>query len=1018
MQRYLRGNFFITIALILSLFLIAAHTPIVVSAVTDAGGASGSVDSNDDEDEDELPPCEIIEWSDGGGSFSCVDDSMACENTTGGGSCVATQLNAVLNSGGTLNITRSNGKTNEITLKNVSDLSSGLSLDITNLNLPESKPDSGLSWLPFPEVGGGDISLVEQAVTDPFGLLWDISGLSSDEPEEGEGLNFTENPGLQPGVSFSGFNNDLTVSGSGIVNPLPTVDIFQGVSILPALDPLGIFGDVGEVQEFLQVNPGLQGAQTAVQFAGISTEGLEKALETGISIAQNFAGTFFGDTMEDALRKSAVTTMGLIKDVSADTPIETVVSVAMDSWSEIVRDGAQQTDVVIGNSEDGNSVVVEDDEGVRIYDHGLTLGLELKKYQDLLAEQGKTSRIPGGDPRNGLVVEGEPEGFSAEQNRVLEISRQYGVDRDNHAEVAAALQFFEAAKSDSADPSSDDYGKNPEDLYKERMNLIADNGGGDAFSRVVTDLQTGQSTVEACLLIICQNITDKVREGINDAIKQSLEEKQNSGLLLTEEEKVQWARIQRGEEPLGPQQMSQALAERAGAIGALFEASDVPLYSLTDEEKADLLGITQEELNEIQTIKDNGVTVTVPSSLIREITRVVPTFEERYGPYGYLFHENPDEKGLVEIVREWGSARLDEVIGQIAGRGTASDTLREFLTTTQEQLYGDEQEEAVVEQSGVAEIVECPTGQSLGERGIFLAAAAASENQGVRGSIEWNGRDVNLEPSVRVAVEQIQSVLPFDLVINSGHRTEEHNASVGGATNSRHIHGDALDISISGLSDSQKTALVAAARVAGVERIIGYSGNSAIHIDMAEGYGDGSDIYPMWDRSNSNMHRAHDWFTNGLGADIAGIGGEVLQSIADGQSSGCVSVTPTVRGSGSSLFGGSRGTGGVGGRGGGSGTGENSGGKGGSSEQQAPRFSCSPNSVINGADERVKIKWSCPESVSASGIGFSTNGAPSGNLDVIISETDASFISYGLRCSSNTVLSCRINIVSPSQATF
>jgi uncharacterized protein YcbK (DUF882 family) len=65
------------------------------------------------------------------------------------------------------------------------------------------------------------------------------------------------------------------------------------------------------------------------------------------------------------------------------------------------------------------------------------------------------------------------------------------------------------------------------------------------------------------------------------------------------------------------------------------------------------------------------------------------------------------------------------------------------------------------------------------------------------------------------------------LRIISGYRDPAHNAAVGGARNSRHLHGDAADI-------PRGYATVEQARFAGFTGI-GRSGRWATHVDMRPG---------------------------------------------------------------------------------------------------------------------------------------------------------------------------------------
>lgn len=65
------------------------------------------------------------------------------------------------------------------------------------------------------------------------------------------------------------------------------------------------------------------------------------------------------------------------------------------------------------------------------------------------------------------------------------------------------------------------------------------------------------------------------------------------------------------------------------------------------------------------------------------------------------------------------------------------------------------------------------------------------------------------------------------LTIISGYRTEAHNRKVGGASRSRHLHGDAADIPLG-------YATVEQARAAGFKGI-GRKGKWAVHVDMRPG---------------------------------------------------------------------------------------------------------------------------------------------------------------------------------------
>ena len=67
------------------------------------------------------------------------------------------------------------------------------------------------------------------------------------------------------------------------------------------------------------------------------------------------------------------------------------------------------------------------------------------------------------------------------------------------------------------------------------------------------------------------------------------------------------------------------------------------------------------------------------------------------------------------------------------------------------------------------------------------------------------------------------------LKINSGYRTPEHNAKVGGVPNSQHIHGKALDISTRGMCKKQKGKLYRLSNVL-FDTVIIYRNHIHVHI--------------------------------------------------------------------------------------------------------------------------------------------------------------------------------------------
>ena len=139
-------------------------------------------------------------------------------------------------------------------------------------------------------------------------------------------------------------------------------------------------------------------------------------------------------------------------------------------------------------------------------------------------------------------------------------------------------------------------------------------------------------------------------------------------------------------------------------------------------------------------------------------------------------------------------------------------------------------------------------------------------------SINWNGNDVNVQDRIKQVLNQAQQALDYSLSIRSGFRDPEHNAAVGGRPLSQHLSGNAVDISLAGLNDVQRSQLVNALIDAGALRLGAYSGNTGLHVDMASGYEPQADYggraYAMYDTSQNNMGSAPAWFLNGLNGNV------------------------------------------------------------------------------------------------------------------------------------------------------
>ena len=85
----------------------------------------------------------------------------------------------------------------------------------------------------------------------------------------------------------------------------------------------------------------------------------------------------------------------------------------------------------------------------------------------------------------------------------------------------------------------------------------------------------------------------------------------------------------------------------------------------------------------------------------------------------------------------------------------------------------------------------------------------------------------NLDPKLVTIIKEVEVELGIDVIINSGHRTPEHNEAVGGTPKSSHLHGYAVDIK---MPEDGWRPVVEALRKRGVTRFGIYPNH--IHFDI------------------------------------------------------------------------------------------------------------------------------------------------------------------------------------------
>lgn len=92
--------------------------------------------------------------------------------------------------------------------------------------------------------------------------------------------------------------------------------------------------------------------------------------------------------------------------------------------------------------------------------------------------------------------------------------------------------------------------------------------------------------------------------------------------------------------------------------------------------------------------------------------------------------------------------------------------------------------------------------------------------------------NANIKEDVKTAWANTQAAFGQELTITSGFRTKKHNSKVGGAKGSQHLHGNAIDVDVSGLSRQEQINLIKTAYKAGF-RGIGVYNNGSLHFDIA-----------------------------------------------------------------------------------------------------------------------------------------------------------------------------------------
>jgi hypothetical protein len=117
----------------------------------------------------------------------------------------------------------------------------------------------------------------------------------------------------------------------------------------------------------------------------------------------------------------------------------------------------------------------------------------------------------------------------------------------------------------------------------------------------------------------------------------------------------------------------------------------------------------------------------------------------------------------------------------------------------------------------------------------------------------------NVLPAVTTMLERAGNSINQPVDVTSGYRSPEHNAAVGGAKQSRHMHRDAADVDMSGWTPEQRQRFGATAIREGANALITYDNSpDMLHVDMRP-RPDGAGVMYMHNKSQYNMADAPEW---------------------------------------------------------------------------------------------------------------------------------------------------------------
>ena len=175
----------------------------------------------------------------------------------------------------------------------------------------------------------------------------------------------------------------------------------------------------------------------------------------------------------------------------------------------------------------------------------------------------------------------------------------------------------------------------------------------------------------------------------------------------------------------------------------------------------------------------------------------------------------------------------------VAGGGT-NYTVGQTINIPGSDLGGDTANNATVTVTSVgangeitgATVAGTPTAtettySNLSEPSSFSPSPSADGTPGLN---FLSHTDPRILPALKTVLETLTNSVGYTLDITSAYRSPDYNASVGGSKKSMHMQGKAVDVIMTGKSDSERQQFIQAAIDAGIKGIGIY--NTFTHIDI------------------------------------------------------------------------------------------------------------------------------------------------------------------------------------------